>query len=186
MHEEKCLIGVWIKLFGYFFLISFTISLKISNPLVHSKIGRLDFIEITAGNNWKEEWSECISKVQRWTRAKTCFIYVSMWNMIHKLWPIFRTNNVWTILYRSLKLLYLRKAKEEEEKLFQKDFQSDSGVAGRGRPSWDPGGCRAKADQVRPASPDLICLSNALTHLSWMDITQARDFVYNEELYFAC
>ena len=84
MHEEKCLIGVWIKCVGHFsFNFFFIISLKISNPLVHSKIGRLDFIEITAGNNWKEEWSECISKVQKWTRAKTCFIYVSMWNMVH-------------------------------------------------------------------------------------------------------
>ena len=41
---------------------------------------------------------------------------------------------------RSLELSYFRKGKEEEEKQFQKEFESDSGFAGRERPSWDENG----------------------------------------------
>ena len=128
MHEEKCLIGVRIRFVlqldqrGSLITI---VALKISNPLVHSETGWLDFIQITAGNIRKEEWSECISKIQKWTRSKICIIYVSMCNISMKYGPYYLSNVIWTKSNVSFEQFYSRKKKEEEDKLFQKDFQSD-------------------------------------------------------------
>ena len=140
MHEEKCLIGVWIKLVlqldqrGCLITI---IALKISNPLVHSETGWLDFIKITAGNIRKEEWSECISKIQKWTRSKTCIIYVSMCNIPMKYGPyhMYHWNN-----------FIQERRKRKKISCSKKIFNQ-------------------------------ICSSNALSHPSWRDTTQARNFI---------